>query len=353
MYRSASCLESSGRIDRSYSGPDYRKKIHRSAAMAENIAQMSAAKAEMDLGNVRFVSFLKCNEPPRNHSSRAIVSEKFRKHIPMSSMRSDSISSLERRRTSPLSVSLPLQAGSDVSQTSPIWKRSPTVSSLSSSREILPPASATGSGVAPSSDGTFSEYDDDLEVINDFFYELDQDKNGTISSKELLEAKNKYPKANQQLAEALSTLMKQVEATDREININEFVLVIEKLQRVRGHRFQWSRTLKLESVLASLLKKGTFFDGLACLRQMTHADVAEVSAEFFKVFPDLLASKLAELRKYEAHRSKVSKNSKFSLDVEENLKGKFATLEDYYAGPEQIVGTPSTNVSEGIYREHC
>ncbi len=44
-------------------------------------------------------------------------------------------------------------------------------------------------------------------------------------------------------------------------------------------------------------------------------------------------------------------NSKFSL--EGAWVGKFATLTNFFTGPEALIGTPNPKVMEGMEAEHC
>ena len=205
----------------------------------------------------------------------------------------------------------------------------------------------------------FSEEVDDLEVIQDLFMQIDTDNSKSISCEELQAALERpgLQIHHKKIADAFVMLMRKVQDTGREINMDDFILHIKQLPRVQGQRVQWARSLNLELEVAALLRKGNFFDGLAGLKEMSDAEiadhVAEVSAKFCKRFPIILTSKLHELRSPVASQSSKYINTKFSLDVDDNLRGNFAKLEDYYDGPEKLAGSPNPNVEEGICREHC
>jgi len=47
----------------------------------------------------------------------------------------------------------------------------------------------------------------------------------------------------------------------------------------------------------------------------------------------------------------VHVNSKFSMDGDSFL-GRFASLDDFYKGPEALIGVPNPKVKEGAEREH-
>jgi hypothetical protein len=203
-------------------------------------------------------------------------------------------------------------------------------------------------------DALFSEDDDEREVVEKFFRELDTDKNKKISSEELSKAMmDCQSKDQKEFLEALTQMMTMKKID--EVSLDEFYAVVVDLPRVKGQRVHWARTLGLEELLAKHLALGDIFDGLSALKSMDDTQmtrhVEHVCTEFSKQLPGLLERKLKELRSREKLSALEFKNSKFAM--EGSFQGSFATLQDFYDGPEKKIGTPNPNVEAGMSREHC
>ena len=209
------------------------------------------------------------------------------------------------------------------------------------------------------SQNRFREEDDDFEVVQDLFKEIDKDGSGNISSEELREALKKYQKTDEEraLSSALEKMLLQVEGTGTgEVSPEQFRNAVKVLPRVRGQRVQWARTLNLHEKLAKLLKRGNFFDGLKGLKDLDdnalHQHITLVCAKFSSELPNILHKSLQELRRGGELSAKDFQNSKFCMDATA-FTGSFAELDDFYAGPEKLIGTPNPKIWEGIKREHC
>jgi hypothetical protein len=141
----------------------------------------------------------------------------------------------------------------------------------------------------------------------------------------------------------------------QEISREQFFKAINELPRVRGERVQWARGLGLDGELARLLPKGDIFDGLKGLKHLVDVEsmVDKVCWEFITVLASLLRMELVKLcAGIGRTRSEVEEhmNTKFVLDGA--FVGRFATLDDFYRGPEGLIGMPNPRISDGMYVEH-
>ena len=210
--------------------------------------------------------------------------------------------------------------------------------------------------------GQFSERDDDAELIQDLFAEIDTNRNHFVSFQELESAmhdqgkKTKFKKYDPNLFRALKNLLDSQPCKGlKEITFDSFSKVFEEVPRVRGERVRWARTLKLEELLASLLKKGSVFDGLKGLRELSVEDmekhILDVTSRFSVALPRLLRKSLKRMKIDNEQNALLFKNSKFSMDG--HVQGTFAELEDFHKGPEKLIGAPNPKIEVGIKREHC
>jgi hypothetical protein len=120
---------------------------------------------------------------------------------------------------------------------------------------------------------------------------------------------------------------------------------------------QWVRSLGLEGLLARHLPLGTFADQLRGIQDMTDQDVKVALYRFMADVSVEMAAGLKVLRGRSTGATQpgsavhVHINSKFSLDGA--FVGKFATLDDFYKGPEELIGTPNPKIMQGMQTEHC
>ena len=209
----------------------------------------------------------------------------------------------------------------------------------------------------------FTESDDDWEIARALFDFIDTDKSRTISHKELSDALSHYnTDAHRDLADALKALMSQNAQREGEatrspesLTFDSFFEAIGKLPRVRGQRVQWATSLRLDSELARFVKPGDIFDGLRGLKEMTDCDlvahVYEMCSKFASNLPGIIFRNLMQLRKAELPTAEAFLNSKFSM--EGSFIGKFASLHDFYEGPDALIGAPNPKVYVGMEKEHC
>ena len=222
----------------------------------------------------------------------------------------------------------------------------------------------------------FTERDDDEELLRHLFSSIDTDGDSIISSQELLSAIERFEgqrellgalrgllASNMQPSETSSEFPKTTEPLISGITFDNFFQAFELLPRVRGERVRWAASLGLEGELARLLAPGSIFDGLRALRLMEGADleahITAVCAGFSVVLPRLLRRGLARLRTTSAMESRAGEresdvhtfiNSKFVMDGA--YTGHFATLDDFYKGPEAHIGAPNPRIHEGMCKEH-
>jgi hypothetical protein len=130
---------------------------------------------------------------------------------------------------------------------------------------------------------------------------------------------------------------------------------VSQVPRVKGERVQWVRTLGLEGLLARHLPVGNFADQLSGIKNMAEEDFSVAVQRFIAQVPAVVSAGLKKLKVRAASQygSEVQEhiNSKFTLDGA--FVGKFATLDDFYKGPEELIGTPNPKIMQGMQAEHC
>ena len=200
----------------------------------------------------------------------------------------------------------------------------------------------------------FSEADEYKELIDHLFKEIDSDKDGQITHEELMTALTKHD-FQTELKKILEMLL-GVSSAQQSISKDLFYQAFEKLPRVHGELVLWARGLHLEEHLARLLLRGDLSDGLKGLKRLKRQQlvpyVKKVVENFSEVLSKVLLTALEQLLTVGASVNAISHvNSKFVLDGA--FLGNFATIDDFYAGPEKIIGTPNPKIGEGMEIEHC
>eukprot|EP00292_Cryptomonas_paramecium_P001805 CAMPEP_0113684470 /NCGR_PEP_ID=MMETSP0038_2-20120614/14023_1 /TAXON_ID=2898 /ORGANISM="Cryptomonas paramecium" /LENGTH=963 /DNA_ID=CAMNT_0000604227 /DNA_START=13 /DNA_END=2904 /DNA_ORIENTATION=- /assembly_acc=CAM_ASM_000170 len=212
---------------------------------------------------------------------------------------------------------------------------------------------------------------DDDEVIEALFHEMDTDHNGTITKDEvedffnsqslsaesispvMIPAIQRHRREVDEFKELQQALASFMDAA-RPMTLETFKAIARKVPRLRGQRVHWAKSLGLEKLLARLLPLGTFFDGLQGLRDLEGDQIEErvrdVCSQFRDVLHGALVASIKRLRDPSASAADFV-NSKFSLD--DAFEGRFADLGMFYDGPERVIGVPNPNALEGIKREHC
>jgi hypothetical protein len=197
-----------------------------------------------------------------------------------------------------------------------------------------------------------SEDEDDEEVFGRFFHELDKDSSGTVDRSELNDAIEKH-KTQSELADTLQSLL--LESNANTIDLESFRAMIRKIPRVSGQRVQWARSLELEKVLANYLTAGDLFDGLVGIKSMSEQAIRTACARFSKDVLAIVISKWTTLRQAAAGSGKSEAeeaNSKFAM-TEGAYVGSFGTLDEFYQGPEALIGYPNPRLYEAMQTEHC
>jgi hypothetical protein len=131
--------------------------------------------------------------------------------------------------------------------------------------------------------------------------------------------------------------------------------VVSQVPRVKGERVQWVRTLGLEGLLARNLPLGNLADQLSSIKNMAQEELSVALQHFIADVPAVMSAGLRKLKGRAASQFSLEvqghMNSKFTLDGA--LVGKFATLDDFYKGPEGLIGTPNPKIMQGMEAEHC
>jgi hypothetical protein len=114
---------------------------------------------------------------------------------------------------------------------------------------------------------------------------------------------------------------------------------------------QWVRSLELEGLLARHLPLGTFTDPLRGIKGMKKEELGVIVQRFMADVPVAVMAGLEKLRSAEGSGLAGHINTKFALDGAP--VGRFATLDDFYKGPEGLIGTPNPKILPGMEAEHC
>ena len=206
----------------------------------------------------------------------------------------------------------------------------------------------------------FTEDDDDHEVILELFRDIDIDSSNSISVSELLAAIRRFSLAgNAELCSVFEDMIDKHASIEgnAQISLKEFSEVLFKLPRVKGERVKWAAALGMEGQLARLLVKGDPFDGLKGLRTLEgdalELHIQEVCRRFSSALPGMLRRGISKLKRTGQLQTSLQEhiNSKFVLDGA--YVGRFATLDDFYRGPEALIGVPNPRIREGSEKEHC
>ena len=199
---------------------------------------------------------------------------------------------------------------------------------------------------------------DEREIVGALFKEIDGDHNGILSLEEMLTSAERYKVQNMPLQKALATaLEKLIDTHSAGIDLEGFRKAVQDLPKVRGERVHFAQSLGLDEVLAGLLPKGTFFDGLEELKRLKAEEAAALARRAASQLSSEVEVLLLEgIRRLQApgtdNVSALEQNNKFSMDGD-MVMGTFEHLQDFYDGPEKLIGTPNPNATEGIRREHC
>jgi Ran GTPase-activating protein (RanGAP) involved in mRNA processing and transport len=141
------------------------------------------------------------------------------------------------------------------------------------------------------------------------------------------------------------------------VPFSDFLSAYVTIPRVRGERVRWAGSLGLDTALAQLLRPGDTFDGLRGLRELSveeaEVHVREVSERLAAALPGLLRAGLKRLWASTVDAKTVAEHFNAKFVTEGLTVGKFASLEEFYQGPEALLGMPNPRVFEGMKTEHC
>jgi hypothetical protein len=192
-----------------------------------------------------------------------------------------------------------------------------------------------------------AKLDDDEEMLRGVFKKLDTDSNEIISDEELLDAINEN---HAEMKSLLESLKRKGQVGSGTIDFEQFRDIANATPRIKGQRVEWARSLGLEAAFAKYLKVGDLFDPLAGIRNMTEEEL-KVACTDFSTKDLFRLVKEGRDKMLSKESAQIFQNSKFCLSG--SFEGSFAKLEDFYEGPEKLIGSPNPLVGVGTHREHC
>ena len=219
------------------------------------------------------------------------------------------------------------------------------------------------------SEFSFEDFESSFTRVHDgmlaeiVFKEVDLNKDHSVTEDELIAA-IRGKRIPEEFINLLSNKLRkksgelQRRARDsKAIALADFKAAFSEMPRLRGERLHFVQSMGLDCMLAKLLKKGSVFDGLEGLKNMTDAEskrhIEVVIHEFVPQLREALSCSLKKLRssKIDPKDEHELMNSKFVLDGA--FEGRFATLDDFYRGPEALIGVPNPRIALGMNAEHC
>ena len=199
----------------------------------------------------------------------------------------------------------------------------------------------------------FDEFDDDDEVINNLFEDLDKECSGSLSVKKI-ECELRSYLGRSEISIVLENLLNEMKAgkfaiTDK----SKFKKYISSFQRVHGQRVLWVRSLRLESMLASRLKVGKLFDEMSGIRETSEENLDEILKLFFVDVNRVVKAAWKEVRESRLTDATQSTDEVRSVvNKFEGPVGKFGNAEVFQRGLESQIGTADPFILKGIIREH-
>jgi Ran GTPase-activating protein (RanGAP) involved in mRNA processing and transport len=154
----------------------------------------------------------------------------------------------------------------------------------------------------------------------------------------------------------LTALHMTLSEADVNITFELFNKAFRTVPRLRAEKLRWAAGLRIHAILARLLPMGDAFDGLRGLRKLDPIEMDNLIqnsiTRLTRELQVVLRKGIIDLQQQTDGSAKVEEfcNSKFMTDVS---LGRFATLDDFYKGPEHIFGSPNPRIYEAIEKEHC
>jgi hypothetical protein len=199
---------------------------------------------------------------------------------------------------------------------------------------------------------TFDECDDDEEVVQTFFSNIDVNKDGKVSSDEIRFALGRFnDSTNAQKLEALLRKLDENSEYSHEMSLTSFRNFIRefKLPRIHGQRIQWARSLGLDCVLARHLKVGDLFDQLSGIKAMTESELQQALDLFASDVRVILHGELWKLKNVGSMSEQAKAvMSKFTG----GFTGRFGDSNTFQGGLEREIGIPDPAILKGIFREN-
>ena len=197
----------------------------------------------------------------------------------------------------------------------------------------------------------FTEAEDIDQVLDNFFKDIDIDKNGILSQEEILAALGSTPEKQE--------LLNKLQNPERDNFINNDVkgLDVKAFKKIAlgngiasGERIRWVRqNLNLDGRFARLLEVGNPLDELSGIKGMSQKQIDEVLKRFSEELARAFQSQLSRLK--DPHTSGPGKledvRSKFSGPI-----GRFGDTGMFQEGLESQLGSPDPFFFKGIIREH-
>jgi hypothetical protein len=121
---------------------------------------------------------------------------------------------------------------------------------------------------------------------------------------------------------------------------------VSQVPRVKGERVKWVRTLGLEGLLAKHLPLGNIVDQLSGIKTITEEELSVAVHLFIAEVPAVVSAGLKKLKGRAASQigSEVQEHINSKITLNGAFVGKFATLDNFYKGPEELIGTPNPKV---------
>ena len=203
-------------------------------------------------------------------------------------------------------------------------------------------------------DQEFDENLDDREVLEKFFSIIDSDKDGKLSLEEIVSTLQLYQSKSRQLdidnmLKGVGTDLKKRATEDGSVDKKAFFDILGKIPRLRGQRIEWSKSLKLENLLACELPVGDLFDERSGIRNMNQYDIEESLQRFFVKVRREFEKAWSELNE-DPETSTTDVNSvvnKFAGTV-----GKFGDTKMFEEGLDSQIGSADPFVLKGIIRDN-
>jgi hypothetical protein len=218
----------------------------------------------------------------------------------------------------------------------------------------VPPPAPPGLGAG----GVAADFDcdrDDEELLRRTFTILDPGGRGAVAPDALDRAARDHPD-HADLVAALRGGLLSSPAGAGDADFSAFRRAVDQTPRARGHRVQWAGSLGLGAALARHLPAGDLFDPLGGIRAMGDAALSTACAAFAADVERLVrAGRDALVRgggAVEGGSEAERTNRKFGEEAGATA-ASYASLDDFYLGPEGLLGLPNPRLRVGMEREHC